>query len=228
MQKRSRRRRITIWIFIGIGAVIVVAGALALASNLIIAHSSSAYVAPDVASAPEAQAAIVLGAGVHPDGTLSPMLADRMQVGVELYKAHKVKKLLLSGDHGRVNYDEVNAMLRYATDRGVPDADIFTDHAGFSTYDTMYRARDVFRVKSAIVVTQGFHLARAVYTARAMGLEATGVAADLRPYSNELRVTLRDWVARTKAFVYVKLFKPKPRFLGPVIPIDGDGRVTRG
>jgi SanA protein len=119
-------------------------------------------------------------------------------------------------------------MLRYALDQGVPEEDVFTDHAGFSTYDTMYRARDVFKVTSALVVTQGFHLARAVYTARSLGLDATGVQADIQPYANEWRFAVRDWLARAKAFFQLHVTKPEPRFLGPAIPIDGDGRATRG
>jgi SanA protein len=172
--------------------------------------------------------AIVLGAKVYATGTPAPMLTDRLDTGIALYKLGKVDKILLSGDHGQKTYDEVNAMLDYVVARGVPDEDVFTDHAGFSTYDTMYRARDVFEVKDALVVTQGFHLARAVYTARALGLEATGVVADIQPYANERRFAMRDWLARVKAFVQLHVTKPLPRYLGPVIPIDGDGRATRG
>ncbi len=178
--------------------------------------------------APAAKVAIVLGAGVYEDGTPSPMLADRLATGVELYKLGKVDKLLLSGDHGTTTYDEVNAMLRYCLDRGVPDEDVFTDHAGFDTYDTMYRARDVFKVTDALVVTQDFHLPRAVYTARSLGLEATGVIADIQPYTGEWRFALREWPARMNAFLQLQVTKPGPRFLGPALPIDGDGRITRG
>ena len=228
MRSRSRRRRIAFWVSIGVGAVIVLAGLAVLVPNLVITRSARAHIVSTVAEAPQAQAAIVLGARVYADGTLSPMLTDRLQVGVELYKAGKVKKLLLSGDHGQATYDEVNAMLRYALAHDVPDQDVFTDHAGFSTYDTMYRARDVFAVHSAIVVTQGFHLARVVYTARSLGLEATGVPSDIQPYTSTWRFAVRDWLARAKAYLDLKITKPGPRFLGPVIPIDGDGRATRG
>ena len=212
----------------GVGVLVVLAGLALLVSNLWIRHSADPHVVSSVDEVPQAQAAIVLGARVYDDGTLSPMLADRMQTGVLLYKSGKVKKLLLSGDHGQTTYDEVNAMLRYALDRGVPAEDVFTDHAGFNTYDTMYRARDVFQVRSAIVVTQGFHLSRAVYTARSLGLEATGVPADIQPYGNEWRFAMRDWLARAKAFMELNITHPGPRFLGPVIPIEGDGRATRG
>jgi SanA protein len=156
------------------------------------------------------------------------MLADRLETAVELYKSGKVDKLLLSGDHGQTTYDEVNAMLAYVRQRGVADEDAFTDHAGFSTYDTMYRARDVFEVRSALVVTQGFHLTRAVYTARVLGIDAVGVAADRRPYAGERQLIVRDWLARVKAFFQLHVTRPEPRYLGPAIPIDGDGRATRG
>ncbi|HLA82363.1 MAG TPA: ElyC/SanA/YdcF family protein [Thermoleophilia bacterium] len=225
---RERRHRVAIWASVAVGAVIVLAGLAVLVPNLVIVRAANTHIVSTVQEAPQAQAAIVLGARVYPNGTLSPMLRDRLETGVLLYKAGKVEKLLLSGDHGQTTYDEVNAMLRYAVERGVPDEDVFTDHAGFSTYDTMYRARDVFKVHSAIVVTQGFHLARAVYTARALGLEATGVAADIQLYGNEWRFAMRDWVARAKAFLQLNITKPGPRYLGPAIPIDGDGRATRG
>jgi len=121
-----------------------------------------------IEEAPAADAAIVLGAKVFKSGALSQVLADRMDTGIELYQKGKVKKLLLTGDHGQTSYDEVNAMRRYALERGVPDEDIFMDHAGFSTYDSMYRARDVFMVRKAIIVTQEFHLSRALFIARAV------------------------------------------------------------
>ena len=228
MRKRSRRRRIVFWTSVGIGTVVVLAGLALLVPNLIITRAAEPHIVTTPEEAPQADAAIVLGARVYADGTLSPMLTDRMETGVRLYKLGKVKKLLLSGDHGQTTYDEVNAMLRYALDRGVPEEDVFTDHAGFSTYDTMYRARDVFLVQSALVVTQGFHLARAVYTARRLGLEATGVPADIQPYTHELRFAMRDWLARSKAFLQLNITKPEPRYLGPVIPIEGDGAATRG
>jgi SanA protein len=156
------------------------------------------------------------------------MLADRLETGVELYRLGKVEKLLLSGDHGTVPYDEVNAMRTYVIERGVPPEDIFMDHSGFSTFDSMYRARDVFLVTDALVVTQDFHLPRAVYTARALGLEATGVSADRRPYRDTGRLAVREWLARCKAFLQLQVLNSRPRFLGPTIPITGDGRATEG
>ena len=175
---------------------------------------------------PHAQAAIVLGARVWQGGTPSATLADRIDGGIALYQAGLVDKILLSGDHGQHTYDEVNAMRRRVLDAGVPPADVFLDHAGFSTYQTMYRARDVFEVKTAIVVTQRFHLARSVYTARQLGLDATGYAADRRRYRNAAKNAIRETLARCKAAAEVLVLRPKPRYLGDAIPITGDGRAT--
>ena len=201
---------------------------LMLGVGLDVTHSAGAHIVASPEEAPSATAAIVLGARVYPDGTPSPMLADRLATAIQLYKLGKVQKLLLSGDHGTTTYDEVNVMLRYCLDRGIPDQDLFTDHAGFDTYATMYRARDVFKVRDALVVTQDFHLPRAVYIARTLGLDATGVRADIQSYPSEWRFALREWPARVKDFFQLHVTKPKPHFLGPAIPIDGDGRATRG
>lgn len=176
-------------------------------------------------SASPAQAALVLGAYVFPDGRVSMMVEDRLEAALALYRSGKVKKILVTGDHGRLEYDEVNTMRKYLESKGVPPEDIFMDHAGFDTYDSMYRARDVFQVRSAIVVTQRFHLPRAIYIARALGLEAQGVVADRWVYAKAEYYELRELAARTKAFRDVVL-RAKPKLLGPVIPISGDGRAT--
>lgn len=199
-----------------------------LTTGLIVSRSAAPHLVDGPGDAPKAKVAIVLGALVYSNGTPSATVADRLTTAIELYKSGTVEKLLLSGDHGTTAYDEVNAMLKYCVDRGVPSEDVFTDHAGFDTYDTMYRARDVFKVTDCLVVTQGFHLPRAVYTARALGLDATGVVADIQTYPKEWRFSLREWPARVKAFFQLHVTHPKPKFLGPVIPIDGDGNATRG
>lgn len=180
----------------------------------------------DFSQAPNSDVAIVLGAYVQPDGQLSAMLEDRVLTGVELYRAGKVRKLLMTGDHGFKRYDEVGHMRRYAESLGVPPEDIFMDHAGFSTYESMYRAREVFQVESAIIVTQRFHLPRALYTARALRIEVSGVPADRRPYSSIRYSEAREILSQCKAFVEVNITHPKPTFLGAIIPITGDGRVT--
>lgn len=218
-----RPRRIAI---AGLALLSLLAAGSAAVNLLIVTRAGES--AATAADAPSAQVAIVLGARVDPDGHPSPMLADRLATGVELYRLGKVKKLLLSGDHGTIPYDEVNAMREYVMERGVPAEDVFMDHAGFSTFDSMYRARDVFLVTDTLVVTQDFHLARAVYTARTLGLRATGVSADRRPYLHTYWPAVREWLARCKAFLQLHVLASKPHFLGPTIPITGDGRATEG
>lgn len=169
---------------------------------------------------------IVLGAGLRPDGNPTWMLEDRIKVGDELYKNHAAPKIIMSGDHGRESYDEVNAMKKYAKNEGVPSKDIFMDHAGFETYDTMYRARDVFGAKKVIIVTQQYHLYRAMYAAKKLGLDAYGVSATKRKYDNKQWIRdIREWLARVKIFGKC-IIKPKPKFLGKKIDLKGSGDVT--
>jgi len=173
-------------------------------------------------------AIIVLGAYVSPTGRVSDMLADRLEVGYQLYKKGKAPKILVSGDHGTKGYDEVNAMREYLEKKGVPSRDIFMDHAGFNTYDSIYRARDVFMVEKPIIVSQYFHVVRAAYIADRLGVDAQAVTSDLRQYRTIGYSNLREYGARTKAFIQAGIFKPKPKFLGKAIPVSGDGKQTAG
>lgn len=168
---------------------------------------------------------LVLGCGVRSDGTPSPMLRDRLRRGIELYNGDAAPKLLLSGDHGRENYDEVNTMYAFAVAEGVPSEDIFMDHAGFSTYESMYRAKEIFQAKKVLIVTQTYHLYRAVYIARSLGLDAYGVDADLTGYGNAFAREAREVLARVKD-VFTCLFRPEPTYLGETIPIWGSGELT--
>lgn len=179
-----------------------------------------------VEDAPETEAALVLGALVYNNGRVSDILADRLDIGIELYKNDKVAKLLLSGDHGQKNYDEVNAMKTYAASNKVIIEDIFMDHAGFNTYESMYRAKDVFGAKKIIIVTQKYHLSRAVYIARKLGLQAYGVSSDKHYYPKMSQYKMRESLARCKDYVLVNFIKPKPTYLGEVIDLSGDGKVT--
>lgn len=167
---------------------------------------------------------LVLGCGVHGD-TPSHMLEDRLLQGIELYENGASEKMIMSGDHGREVYDEVNVMKNFATERGVPSENIFMDHAGFSTYESMYRARDIFKAKKILIVTQDYHLYRAIYDARALGLEAYGVASNPRTYAGQLYRDIREILARNKDFVY-GIFKPEPTYLGEAIPVWGNGNAT--
>ena len=202
--------------------------ALVAAANAVVLLSARGHTAGSLDDVPHAQAALVLGAQVNPDGTPSAMLAYRIEAAAELYRAGKVDKLLLSGDHGGWAYDEVGTMRRELLARGIPARDLFTDHAGFDTWDSAQRARRVFGVESAIVVTQRFHLGRALYAAQRAGLDATGYAADRRSYGRFLaRLRVREALARVKV-VADSLTGSDPRFLGPRLPIDGDGLATWG
>lgn len=187
-----------------------------------------------VGDAPVRQAILVLGASVWRDGQPSPMLEDRLRAALELYRAGKAGKVLVSGDHGRKDYDEVRVMAGYLEQRGVPAADIFLDHAGFRTLDSMYRARTVFGLDSVLVVSNPFHVPRAVFLGQCAGLQVDGVAADYGvPYSWETRWRNagREIFARILAFADVYLMGTRPRYpgpqTGPQIDIRGDGRVTR-
>lgn len=206
--------------------LIVVAVAFTLIINNYVKDSGSQYIVEE-SSAPVTDAVLILGAYVRPNGDVSSMLNDRLTVGLELYQQGKADKIIVSGDHGTVEYDEVNTMKQYLMDRGVKDEDIFMDHAGFSTYESMYRARDIFQVKKLIVVTQEYHLMRSVFIARELGLEAYGVASDRHNYGKVMgSYELREIAAREKDFFKAKIFKPQPTYLGEVIPVSGDGRLT--
>lgn len=176
---------------------------------------------------PKADAVLILGAYVFPDGTLSDMLRDRVMVGYDLYIQRKAPKIIVSGDHGRRDYDEVNTMKSYLKNKGVNGQDIFMDHAGFSTYESLYRARDIFQARKVIIVTQRYHLSRAVFIARQLGLEACGVASDLHNYGPVMtKYQVREMAARNKDFWSSMVFKPQPTYLGKPIPVFGDGRAT--
>ena len=177
------------------------------------------------AEAADADCILVLGCGVREDGSPSLMLRDRLEKGIELYKAGTAPKLLMSGDHGRKDYDEVNLMKDYAKERGIPSEDIFMDHAGFSTYDSMVRARDIFCAEKVIVVSQEYHLYRALYLAEKLGLDAYGVSAMDIDYRGQAYREFREMLARAKDFC-TAVIQPQPKFLGEEIPISGNGDLT--
>ncbi len=168
---------------------------------------------------------LVLGAGVWEGNVPSPMLKDRLDKSIEISESGIEKTLLMSGDHGSVDYDEVNVMKDYAISKGLLSSDIFMDHAGFSTYESLYRAKAVFGVKKLIIVSQKQHLYRALYIAQALGLDAVGVAAEDIAYGGALYREGREILARVKD-VFTTLIKPMPTYLGEAIPIEGNGDIT--
>ena len=181
-----------------------------------------------VAEVPPATVAIVPGALVEPDGDMSAMLADRVRQAAALWHAGTVEKILVSGDHGRWAYDEPGTMRRALVADGVSPRDVFEDHAGFETWATMVRARSIFGVRDAVVVTQGFHMPRALYLADAAGIDATGLTADLHEWGFQGRKSaVREVLSRVKALVDVTL--DTPAMAGPRIPISqADGRESWG
>ncbi|MDD3032523.1 MAG: ElyC/SanA/YdcF family protein [Candidatus Pacebacteria bacterium] len=172
----------------------------------------------------DAEAGLVLGASVY-GKHLSDIYKDRLDAVLILYNNQKIEKILASGDHGSLNYDEVNTAKEYLLENGVLEEDIFLDHAGFDTYDSVYRAKEIFGIQKLIIVSQNFHLGRALYIASNLGVEAQGFSADLHKYIDEVKNNFREFFARLKAFFDVN-FNSLPKFLGPSININGDGRQS--
>lgn len=220
------RRFLKVLITAGLCAALLVGG-LVLGIDAWMRGSTEGYILSPEAGAglEDIDCILVLGCGVRADGSPSDMLRDRLTRGVELYGLGAAPKLLMSGDHGRAEYDEVNTMKEFAMMAGVPSSDVFMDHAGFSTYESMYRAKEIFQAERIIIVTQEYHLYRALYTARALGLEAWGVGADYHTYVGQSVRDAREILARVKDFVMV-LIRPEPTYLGDAIPVRGDGDHT--
>jgi len=217
-----RLRRPMLWTL----ALLLAGAGLVTFANLLVLRAGGARERATLDQLDPAPVAIVLGAAVRPDGTPSHALQDRLEQAVALWHARKVRKLLLSGDHGQADYDETNAMRRFVLERGVAPADVFCDHAGFSTWDSFTRARTVFGVERAIVVTQRFHLARALYTAAAHGIEAQGVPCDQRTYGRGAWFALRECGSRTKAWLQAQGLGDDTALAGEPIAIEGDGRSS--
>lgn len=204
---------------LGIGAVIGINAAVkcSVADQILSAEQAAKLANVDCI--------LVLGCGVYADGTPTAMLHDRLRRSVDLYDLGAAPKLLMTGDHGREGYDEVDAMKTFAVDAGIASENVFMDHAGFSTYESMYRAKEIFRAKKIIIVTQEYHLYRAIYIAESLGMEAYGVSSDYRSYGGQLRYDIREVLARVKDFG-MSIIQPEPTYLGEAIPISGDGNLT--
>ncbi len=210
-------------------SVLLLTAAAAVVILLINSHVKAAakgrILTIDQAASIDGDCVIVLGAGVYSSGDPSPMLADRLDYGISLYRNGAAPKLLMSGDHGQEDYDEVNVMKEYAIEYGVPSEDVFMDHAGFSTYESLYRARDIFQAKRVIIVTQQYHMYRALYIAEQLGLDAYGVCSDPQDYAFQWYRELRELAARVKDCIQC-IAMPEPTFLGDAIPVSGNGDLT--
>jgi len=193
--------------------------------NLKVFIEAKSYMYADVDSIPGSYTALVLGASVYSSGRPSIILADRLDKAIELYEHNKIKRFLVSGDHSTATYDEVNNMKYYLLQRGIPDSVIFTDYAGFDTYNSIARAKDIFQVDSLIIVTQKFHLRRAIYIAKNKGLYVNGYIADKQGYTGMPYLYFRESFANIKAFFEV-LFGVNPYYGGDKIPIKGSSRLS--
>ena len=221
-KKKTLRRLLSIFLYlciVGITALIVINSIVKLSTGDQIISSEEAAKLEDI------DCILVLGCFVKDDGRPSDMLYDRLTRGVELYDLGAAPKLLMSGDHGREEYDEVAAMKQFAIDEGIPSEDVFMDHAGFSTYESIYRAKEIFQADKILIVTQEYHLYRALYIANQLGVKAYGASSDYHTYVGQFMRDFREMLARVKDCATC-IFKPEPTYLGDAIPIFGDGNLT--
>ncbi len=229
VEKKHRLRRILIRTAFVLITLAVVGVGYAFAVDAYVRHSSSdRMITPDEARDIDADCILVLGAGVSDDGTPSLLLRDRLETGTALYLDGVSDRLLMSGDHGRKDYDEVNSMKDYAVGMGADPSEVFTDHAGFSTYESLYRAKEVFGADKIIIVTQEYHLYRALYIAEQLDIEAYGVACKDIRYGGQDWRDFREILARNKDFLYC-MIEPEPWSVGELrYPLDGDASSTDG
>jgi len=213
-------KRILLWILVllGIGTLAV------LATSIIVKVGARSYIYDDTNMLPHTQTALIPGAAILYNGDLSPVLRDRVDAAISLYKSEKVAKILVSGDNSTIDHNEVNPVRNYLLKEGIPDEDIFLDHAGFDTYSSMYRARDVFLVSSIVIVSQSFHLPRAVFIARSLGIKAYGFNADNGSYS--LKNYAREMLANVRAVLNLAFLRI-PKYLGNTIPISIEKKVQQ-
>lgn len=215
MKKLFKNKKFKIFVISVLCVGILCAGAVIGINAYMISYVSDYLIEADDLENYSFDCITVLGAGLW-DGEPSPMLKERLDFALEAYGAGCSTKFLMSGDHGREDYDEVNAMKDYVVEKGVDKDCVFLDHAGFSTYETMYRARDVFKVEKTLIITQKYHLYRAVYNARKLGLDAYGYLREEKIYS--VGNDIREAAARVKDFFYC-ISQPEPTYLGEEISI---------
>lgn len=221
----KRKYKVLIFVIAGIALLIGIA-AVSLSVYMVKATEKNIFTADTFKNDEKADCILILGAGVKDDKP-KPMLRDRLLTGIELYKSGAAEKIIMSGDHGRADYDEVNVMRAFALEQGVRAEDIFLDHAGFSTYDSVYRAKSIFGAENIIIVSQKYHLYRALYIAKKLDVKAAGVSANLNTYGGQLKRDIREIIARDKDF-FKCIVKPEAEIMGDKIPLDGDGSITLG
>ncbi|HIR34661.1 MAG TPA: YdcF family protein [Candidatus Faecimorpha stercoravium] len=226
MGERLMMRRVR-WSMLVILGVFFLGVCFVIGLNAYVKHSTEERIlsVEEAARMENMDCILVLGCGVEEDGTPSDMLRDRLDRSIEVYQLGAAPKLLMSGDHGRVEYNEVGTMKQYAIGEGILSQDIFMDHAGFSTYESLYRAKEIFCADRIIIVTQKYHLYRALYIAEQLGIEAYGVASDQHTYGGQMMRDIREVAARCKDFA-TTMMCPRPTYLGERISIQGDGDLT--
>ncbi|MCT4584439.1 MAG: YdcF family protein [Peptostreptococcaceae bacterium] len=222
---KNNIKNLILFIFISLSFSILI---LFIINNIVVNESKKKiYSLNQIDDVKQSNVGLVLGARVYTNGMVSPILADRLDIAIKLYNEKKINKLLFSGDHSKKNYDEVNAMMNYSLKKGVDKKDIYLDHAGFDTYSSLYRAKHIFNVKNLIVITQDYHLKRAVYIGNKIGINTYGVNSDKHSYPKIKYYKRREFLARIKDFILVNLIKPKPQYLGNIIDINkSDSSVT--
>ena len=220
-KKRNINRMIKIMI---IGIIILMIAIFSL--NIYVVNSTKNEIVKEenVSNIEGVDCILILGAGIWGDKP-SPMLEERLKEGITLYKKGTTKKIIMSGDHSREDYDEVKIMKEYAESEGVPSEDIFMDHAGFSSYDSVYRAKEIFGVQKMIIVTQKYHLYRSLYIAKKLGIEAYGIESNLRTYPGQVFREIREILARDKDY-FKCIMKPEASIMGEKISLDGSGDIT--
>lgn len=221
----KRKYKAVIFVVLGIVLLIGIA-AVSLSVYMVKATEKNIFTADTFKNDEKADCILILGAGVKDDKP-KPMLRDRLLTGIELYKSGAAEKIIMSGDHGRADYDEVNVMRAFALEQGVRAEDIFLDHAGFSTYDSVYRAKNIFGAENIIIVSPKYHLYRALYISEKLDVKAAGVSANLNTYGGQLKRDIREIIARDKDF-FKCIVKPEAEIMGDKIPLDGDGSITLG
>ena len=224
MKKKTIIKILLVLVVLG---VIVGIGVIAANAHIKSATKGSIIPESELKDLDDIDCILVLGCGVWDDGTPTDMLADRITVGIRAYETGVSDRLLMSGDHSRKDYDEVNTMKAIAVESGIPADNVFCDHAGFSTYESMYRASDIFGADKIVIVTQSYHLPRAIYNAQKLGIEAYGISADERTYMGQMYRDARELLARAKDFVWC-IIQPEPTFRGEKIPITASGSLTDG
>lgn len=222
-QTHSKKKKVLRRLLLALGLLVVLAVAAVLGPNAWVVLSTRGKLLTLSDTPPEdIDCILVLGCGVYSDGSPTPMLNDRLTRAIELYEAGWSEKLLMSGDNRSKYYNELATMNRVAREAGVPYSAIALDYAGLNTYDSVYRARDIFGAKRIVIVTQEYHLYRALYLARALGLEAWGVAADGENYRGQTMRDLREILARDKDFLQA-ITQPLPTYLGDPVPLYSEG-----